>query len=152
MTARQYTVVSGALLRPDAGWLIAKRAHIERAFPNCWEFPGGKVDEGEFPTRALVREWKEELDLDVEVASGVVARCMFQPPGFDDVDISLYVLRLVDGAPFKLRLSVHDAVRCVELDGLHGLLRSPITAVTPSTHHFAAMLSRRIANGERWST
>ena len=36
-------------------------------FEGGWEFPGGKVEEGETPEEALVREIKEELDVEVEV-------------------------------------------------------------------------------------
>ena len=47
--------------------LILKRHPKSRTNPEMWELPGGKVEKGEFFDDALVREIKEETDLDVEV-------------------------------------------------------------------------------------
>ncbi len=45
--------------------LATQRAYGE--FKGGWEFPGGKVEEGEDPKRALLREIKEELDADITI-------------------------------------------------------------------------------------
>lgn len=46
--------------------LVQQRLNKGR-FPNLWEFPGGKVEDGETMRFALIREWKEELGLDIQV-------------------------------------------------------------------------------------
>jgi 8-oxo-dGTP diphosphatase len=53
-----------ALVDPDGRVLIARRPE-GKSMAGLWEFPGGKVHEGETPEIALIRELKEELDIDV---------------------------------------------------------------------------------------
>jgi 8-oxo-dGTP diphosphatase len=57
-------VVCGILIWNDKV-LIGKRLSSNTIYPNKWEFPGGKVEEGETIDEALIREFKEELDIDV---------------------------------------------------------------------------------------
>lgn len=46
-------------------FLIVKRSETDDFLPNCWEFPGGGVEDGESIENALVRELKEEIGLDI---------------------------------------------------------------------------------------
>lgn len=45
------------------GRLLLARRPAGRAWAGLWEFPGGKVEDGETPEDALVREWREEMDV-----------------------------------------------------------------------------------------
>lgn len=56
-------IVSGIWIR-DGRILLTQRLP-NKAFPFCWETPGGKVDPGESLVDALAREWMEELRLDI---------------------------------------------------------------------------------------
>ncbi|WP_292039494.1 MULTISPECIES: 8-oxo-dGTP diphosphatase MutT [unclassified Brevundimonas] len=60
-------VVAVALIDPDGRILIAKRPEGKQ-LAGLWEFPGGKVEPGERPEQALIRELKEELGIDVKEA------------------------------------------------------------------------------------
>ena len=60
-------VVAAALIDADGRVLIAKRPQGKQ-LAGLWEFPGGKVDPGERPEAALIRELKEELGVDVNEA------------------------------------------------------------------------------------
>lgn len=57
-------VVAVALIDPDGRVLIGQRPE-GKSMAGLWEFPGGKVEPGERPEAALVRELKEELGIDV---------------------------------------------------------------------------------------
>ncbi len=58
-------VAAVALVDIDGRVLIAQRPD-GKAMAGLWEFPGGKVDEGETPEEALIRELQEELGIDTE--------------------------------------------------------------------------------------
>ncbi|MGE0754097.1 MAG: (deoxy)nucleoside triphosphate pyrophosphohydrolase [Alphaproteobacteria bacterium] len=57
-------VVAAALINDNNEILLAQRPE-GKDLAGCWEFPGGKVEKDETPEQALVRELKEELDIEV---------------------------------------------------------------------------------------
>jgi 8-oxo-dGTP diphosphatase len=61
---RRVRVVAGILLHEDGSVLIADRKQ-SRSLKDYWEFPGGKIADGEGPDAALRRELSEELGIDV---------------------------------------------------------------------------------------
>lgn len=60
-------VVAAALIDVDGRVLIGRRPE-GKALAGLWEFPGGKVEPGERPEAALIRELREELGVDVQEA------------------------------------------------------------------------------------
>jgi 8-oxo-dGTP diphosphatase len=61
------TVVAVALVDADGRVLLAQRP-AGKPMAGLWEFPGGKIHAGESPEAALIRELKEEIDIDVTQA------------------------------------------------------------------------------------
>ena len=57
-------VAAAVIERPDGSFLLGQRAP-DTFYPGYWEFPGGKVEPGETPRDALVRELREELEIEV---------------------------------------------------------------------------------------
>ena len=50
-----------ALIIRDGKTLLGRRAHFRAAYPNCWDFIGGKIEDGETAEQALTRELGEEI-------------------------------------------------------------------------------------------
>lgn len=103
MTRAWIAVVAGALERGDGRWLMHLRPEGKH-HAGLWEFPGGKVDAGEMPAEAMVRELAEEL--------GIVCRADdLMPCGFAETSggggspalvIMLYRLARWEGEPQAL--------------------------------------------------
>lgn len=74
-------VAAVALIDPDGRVLLAQRPE-GKAMAGLWEFPGGKVEPGETPEAALIRELQEELGIDTW-ASCLAPLC-FASHGYDD--------------------------------------------------------------------
>lgn len=67
-TMKAYGLTARGIIKNENGEiLILKRHPKSKTDPEMWELPGGKVEDDEFFTDALVREIKEETNLDVDV-------------------------------------------------------------------------------------
>jgi 8-oxo-dGTP diphosphatase len=71
-------VAAAVLQRPDGSFLLAQRPP-GKAWAGYWEFPGGKIEPGETPHHALVRELREELGITLTTAYPWVTRVFAYP-------------------------------------------------------------------------
>jgi len=71
-------VAAAVLQRPDGSFLLAQRPP-DKIWAGYWEFPGGKIEPGETPHHALVRELREELGITVETPYPWVTRIFTYP-------------------------------------------------------------------------
>ncbi len=79
-------VAAAALVDSDGRVLVAQR-EAGKHLAGFWEFPGGKVEAGEAPESALVRELHEELGIDT--AESCLAPCGFASHDYDDFHLLL---------------------------------------------------------------
>lgn len=94
-------VVAAALLDASGRVLLQQRAP-GKAMEGLWEFPGGKVEEGETPEAALVRELREELGVELR-ESDLVPTCFASAPlGDRHMLLLLYICRNWTGDPVPL--------------------------------------------------
>lgn len=89
-------VVAVALVDVDGRVLIAQRPE-GKALAGLWEFPGGKIEPGERPEQALIRELHEELG--IEVKAPCLAPLTFASHAYDDFHLlmPLYICRKWEG-------------------------------------------------------
>jgi 8-oxo-dGTP diphosphatase len=89
-------VVAAALVDADGRVLVAQRP-AGKQLAGLWEFPGGKVDSGERPEAALIRELREELSIGVR--EPCLAPLSFASHAYDDFHLlmPLYICRRWDG-------------------------------------------------------
>lgn len=107
-------VVACALVDTDRRVLIAQRPEGKH-MAGMWEFPGGKVDAGETPEAALIRELREELG--VETKEACLAPLSFASHAYEHMHLlmPLYVCRKWQGTPIAHE---HQALKWVRPQAL----------------------------------
>ena len=103
--------VVAAVIAEEGRIFATQRGYGE--FKDGWEFPGGKIEEGETPQQALVREIQEELDTEVEVGD-LLGTVEYDYPTFH-LSMQCFLCRIKAGS---LNLKEHEAARWLAEDEL----------------------------------
>lgn len=76
--ASRVQVAVGVLIRPDGYFLLTTRP-VGKDYAGYWEFPGGKLEQGETVAQALTRELREELGIEVTQSHAWQSECIDYP-------------------------------------------------------------------------
>ena len=114
-------VVAVALIDSDRRVLVQQRP-AGKPMAGLWEFPGGKVEAGETPEAALIRELREELGIDTQAACLAPATFASAPLNDRHLILLLYVCRRWRGIPRALE---GGALRWLRPAELHGIAMPP---------------------------
>lgn len=85
--------VSAAIIVKDNKIFVTQRGYGE--FKDWWEFPGGKIEEGETPEECLKREIKEELEADINIDK-YLCTVEYDYPNFH-LKMECFICSLIDG-------------------------------------------------------
>ena len=118
-------VVAALILKDDK--ILACQRTRHQVMPLKWEFPGGKIEEGEQPRDAMRRELEEELGIEATVGDEV-ARIVHEYPGGGSVELRFYVVRSYKG---ELENRIFREIRWVDRSELTTLdfLEADLTLV-----------------------
>jgi 8-oxo-dGTP diphosphatase len=121
VTVRPVTVVGAAILDSSGRVLAAQRAEPPQ-IAGMWEFPGGKVEDGEADLDALVRECAEELDVVIEPGDRLGTDIRL-PSG--TAVLRVWTARIASGTPRALE---HRSLRWLGSDELDDVAWLPADA------------------------
>ena len=109
MPLKLVLVTACALVDPDGRVLIAQRP-VGKQMGGLWEFPGGKMEQGERPEETLIRELSEELGITVK--EECLAPLTFASHSYADFHLlmPLYICRRWEGTP---QPTEHQAIKWV---------------------------------------
>tara|TARA_B100000530_G_scaffold336730_1_gene292421 strand:- start:6090 stop:6503 length:414 start_codon:yes stop_codon:yes gene_type:complete len=95
-------LVSAVALIDSVDRILLGRRPIDKPMPGLWEFPGGKINLGETPEEALIRELKEELGIDTK--ESCLAPIAFASHRYDEFHLlmPLFVCRVWEGIPHPI--------------------------------------------------
>ena len=101
--------VVAALIEKEGKYLIARRSTGDENVLGKWEFPGGKVQEGETEEHAIEREIKEEFEMDIKAIRFLTNNICEYPK--KTIDLRLYECKYIRG---KIHLHDHSEYKWVD--------------------------------------
>jgi 8-oxo-dGTP diphosphatase len=104
--ARRHIRVVGAMLQNAEGRYLITQRPPKATLPLLWEFPGGRVEEGESDEAALAREIREEMGVEVQVLEQALHTHHDYPTY--DIDFRVFRCRLTSPESAIQHLRVHD--------------------------------------------
>ena len=110
-------VTAVALVDADGRVLVQQRPE-GKSMAGLWEFPGGKIEPGETPEAALIRELQEELGIETQTACLAPAAFASEALGDKHLVLLLYICRKWKGIPQAIEAQALKWVRPVELHNL----------------------------------
>lgn len=112
--------VVAAVIKDENEKILITQRNLKKAQGGLWEFPGGKIEPNETRENAIVREIKEELDIDIEVKSYLSEKVFNYP----EKDINLIALecKKVSG---EIRLLEHEDYKWVPKNELDNFQFAP---------------------------
>lgn len=106
--------VVAAVIRKDNKIFATQRGYGE--FKDGWEFPGGKIEEGETPEQALAREIREELNTEIQVGK-LIDTIEYDYPKFH-LSMDCFWCEIMQGG---LELKEHEAARWLSKEELYSV-------------------------------
>lgn len=113
--------VVAAVIENREGRILIARRKQEISLGGYWEFPGGKVEKGESPSDCLVRELREEMDMQIE--PGEILAETIHDYGDGRVVHLIGIRAIMIGG--RLRLHSYDDIRWVSLSEIQDYLFAP---------------------------
>lgn len=106
------TDVVAGLVVDKRGWILMGQRKPEQKRGGLWECPGGKVDAGESHEVALIREWSEELNVDVKPYGNFM--CVAEASLDLEVSFTVFLYPIVIVNPAQMRPFEHAEIRWVD--------------------------------------
>ncbi len=105
--------VVAAVIQNDEGKILIAQRNLQKAQGGLWEFPGGKIESNETKEEAIVREIKEEMDIEIKVI-GYIAQKIYNYPN-KDINLIAMECKHVSG---NIKLIEHEDIKWVNKNDL----------------------------------
>ena len=113
---RKHIEVVAAIIKKGDTILATQRGYGD--LKDGWEFPGGKIEPGEAYDAALIREIKEELDVDIVVNEHVIT---IDYKGYEKFDLTMHCYLCLLANDSTITLVEHEAAKWLSKDSLYSV-------------------------------